>query len=76
MVAVRPRRTASETKAGGRWRADADGGRMRQRWNPRMRGADGDEDSGGARMRRCAGSGTLECGKADVNGLGECRKAG
>jgi hypothetical protein len=60
MVAVRPWRMASETKVGGRWHVDADGGRMQQRWNPRMRGVD---------------SGTLQCGKLDVNAFGECGKA-
>ena len=56
-----------------------EGGQMRQRWNPRMWGADRGEDGGGARMQRRrqrgANSGTLECRKLDVNGLGECRKA-
>ena len=56
--------------------ADADDGRMQQRWNPRMRGADGGEDGGGEQMRwRGANSGTLEYGKLGVNGLGECGKA-
>jgi len=42
-----------------------------------MRGANRGKDGRGARMRRWRGvdSGTLECGKADVNGLGECGKA-
>ena len=43
-----------------------------------MRGADGGKDGGGAQMRRRrrgADSRTLECGKLDVNGLGECGKA-
>ena len=79
MMVVGPRRTASETKAGGRWRMDADGGRMQQQWNPRMPGADEGEGGGDAwmrrRQRRGADSGTLECGKLDVNGLGECGKA-
>jgi hypothetical protein len=79
MVAVRPWRMASETKVGGRWHVDADGGRMQQRWNPRMRGVDGGEDSGGVRMqwrqRRGVDSGTLQCGKLDVNAFGECGKA-
>ena len=73
MVAIGPRRTASEMKAGGHWRVEADGERMRQRWNPRMRGADGGEDGGGARMRRRqqgADSRTLECRKLDVDDLG------
>jgi len=51
---------------------------MRQQWNPRTRRVNGDEDGGGARMRWRwwgAGNGTLECGKLDVNGLGECGKA-
>ena len=67
----------SETKAGGRWCTDADGGRMRQQWNPRMRGVDGGEDGEGACMRRWRGadSGTIEYRKLDVNGLGECGKA-
>ena len=51
---------------------------MRQQWNPRMRGANGGKDGGGVRMRRQrrgANNRTLECGKLDVNGLGECGKA-
>ena len=27
----------SKMKVGGRWQIDADGGRMQQQWNPRMR---------------------------------------
>ena len=56
---------------------DADGGRMQQRWNPRMRGVDRDEDGEGAQIRwrrRGVDNGTPECGKFDVNGLGECGK--
>ena len=43
-----------------------------------MQGADRGEDGGGVwmrRRRRGAVIGTLECGKLDVNGLGECGKA-
>jgi len=43
-----------------------------------MQGADRNEDSGGVRVQRRqrgADSGTLECEKLDVNGLGECGKA-
>ena len=60
LVVVGPQRTTSETKAGGRWRADADDERMRQWWNPRMWGADGGEDGGGGE-ERAADSETLEC---------------
>ena len=63
-------------KTGGRWRADADDGRMQQRWNPRMREADGGEDGGGARMRRQwrgadSGQWNPRMRFLDVNGLGE-----
>ena len=76
MVAIEPRRTALETKAGGHRTMDVDGERMRQRWNPRMRGADGGKDGGGAWMRRrWRGEGNGQWNPRmrflDVNGLGE-----
>ena len=64
----------SETKAGERWRVDVDGRRMQQQWNPRIRGVDGGEDGGGARMLRWGvGSGQRNPRMwfLDVNGLGE-----